>query len=604
MQNRKARIAVISCVSIATGFLYLFPHLLFIHELGNEFWGFVLLGSPDKEFYLSLVQEVLDGHWMLASPFLFEHKDIGFSGFPFLGVWIAALPGLLGLSIGSITIFWDFAAPAAATALCYWVYRRAGLGAWQAIAAAVTVMAAPYLLAFEPAAAAVLEKHPRSHGLYFFLPMMRTINPQQSALVFLAAWGAWVGLLNCRGATNGAPTVIAAILMFLLSLTNLYFATFLIMLSAIRGLWIIVGGRDKKWGLGVLSVSLAGVIGLAVIAVNLMNLKHHLGALHPVNVVRSHMPMIGSGGIVLVVLSAMTFLLSREGRSGAAGIAHTVQLSIAISIAYIVCMNQQIITGVMLQSGHYELYVAQFLLPLNFFIFIKALWDRLKNGAGLSQKIYKSGAYLLATWMLLCVSDGIIEQAWGYRQMHRPYAMVSKIIRGPIQWLRENAPRDAVVMADPLNTARFIPMYTSLNVLASLGASEFPVPSPAEMRDRLIWNLAGMGVTPQEFNDAALPDDSPFHFAFFSRRRSIPSSGRGHTEWRLPPLTRADLQSVAQSYADTYSYFSLAKMPYRLDYCLRGYYEARAYNHPWKVEQFCNTAASSDQWSICRVYKP
>ena len=622
MQNRKTRVAVISGLSIGVGFLYLFPHILFIRELGGEYWGFVLLGSPDKEFYLSLVREALDGHWLLASPFLFEHKDVGFSAFPFLGVWIAALPGLMGLSIGAITVFWDFAAPAAAFALACWAYRRAGLGAWTALAAALTALTAPYLLALEPAMYAVVEKHPRSHGFYFFLPMMRTINPQQSALVFLAAMGAWVGVVDRRSITTswGARTIITAILMFLLSLTNLYFATFLITLSFIWRIPSLLDSKFKTRGIFHLLAALAGAAGLGVIAINLLILKARLGALHPVNLVKSHLPMIGSGEIVMLALSTATWLLSRhKGRRDAAGGAPTMQLSVAISIAYAVCMNQQIFTGFMLQSWHYELYVAQFLLPLNFFIFIEAAWEQLREVEGrvtdkgfkplvwvynIAARIRRSGVFLMAGWMIICVADGLIEQTWGYRQMHKPYAMASRILREPIQWLRENAHRDAVVMADPLNTARFIPMYSSQNVLASLGASEFPVPSPKEMRVRLMWNLAGMGLTPQEFDALALPDDSTFHFAFFSRRRSNPATGRSYTEWRLPPLTQADLQSVSQNYADIYANYNLSNMPYRLDYCLRGFYEERAYPHPWKVEQFCNTSQPGNNWSICRVYKP
>ncbi len=57
--------------------------------------------ETDAIYYLVQVQEVLDGHPMLGNPYIIEHVGDRFPGL-ILPIWIAALPGFLGMGINAV----------------------------------------------------------------------------------------------------------------------------------------------------------------------------------------------------------------------------------------------------------------------------------------------------------------------------------------------------------------------------------------------------------------------------------------------------------------------------------------------------------------------
>lgn len=57
------------------GLIYIAPNIFFILSLGNAYKGIPMMQTANEDFYLARIQEILDGHPMLGSFFLFEYKD-------------------------------------------------------------------------------------------------------------------------------------------------------------------------------------------------------------------------------------------------------------------------------------------------------------------------------------------------------------------------------------------------------------------------------------------------------------------------------------------------------------------------------------------------
>ncbi len=79
--------------------------LAYISLVTGSFVPYVLPSlQPDTEYYLALIREVLDGNIWLGNPYIKEYAHLQ-SPSVYLPVWIAAVPGALGLSIQQLALF-------------------------------------------------------------------------------------------------------------------------------------------------------------------------------------------------------------------------------------------------------------------------------------------------------------------------------------------------------------------------------------------------------------------------------------------------------------------------------------------------------------------
>lgn len=82
-------------LAIFVGIASVAPHILAQQSLGSNYQGFPpLLFQDNEDHYLARIQEILDGHWLVASPQLYEYKDNLPLVFP-IGEYLYALPSLL-----------------------------------------------------------------------------------------------------------------------------------------------------------------------------------------------------------------------------------------------------------------------------------------------------------------------------------------------------------------------------------------------------------------------------------------------------------------------------------------------------------------------------
>lgn len=89
-------------VATIVGFIYLAPNIFFIASLGDDYQGIPMMKTPNEDFYLGRIQEILDGHPRVSSFVFFEYKD-QLSLTPPIGEFFYAVPSFL-LNVSPITI--------------------------------------------------------------------------------------------------------------------------------------------------------------------------------------------------------------------------------------------------------------------------------------------------------------------------------------------------------------------------------------------------------------------------------------------------------------------------------------------------------------------
>ena len=114
--------------AVAVGIIYLAPHILFMWSLGDGYQGIPMMLTANEDFYLSRMQEILDGHPLLGSPFFFEYKD-QWPLTPPVGEMFYAIPAkLLNISLVNVLLISRFVLQAILFLLVYLLINRLGEG--------------------------------------------------------------------------------------------------------------------------------------------------------------------------------------------------------------------------------------------------------------------------------------------------------------------------------------------------------------------------------------------------------------------------------------------------------------------------------------------
>ncbi len=112
---------VFACV---IGAIYGLPNVLFVLSLGDVYQGIPMMQTPNEDAYLARIQEILDGHPTLGSPYFFEYKE-QWPITPPTGEFFYALPSLLfNLSTSTVLIVSKFILPAILFFLVYLLVLR------------------------------------------------------------------------------------------------------------------------------------------------------------------------------------------------------------------------------------------------------------------------------------------------------------------------------------------------------------------------------------------------------------------------------------------------------------------------------------------------
>ena len=238
--------------AVAVGFLYVAPQMWFVAVLGEKYQGIPMLQTPNEDSYLARIQEIIDGHGSLGSPFLYEYKNLPPLSPP-TGEWLYALPALLfDISPATVLVVSKFILPAVLFLLVYaLILRLTRTSGWQqklnAIACALLIVLGYDLIDYRT----VLSYLQGDASPGSFLLWARPVNPILGAIFLfsflLFVWAIMENTKRRKSAVVGAAAFLA--LMF-----GSYFFSWGIALSALAALILIFLLRKEYRTAGTLAL--------------------------------------------------------------------------------------------------------------------------------------------------------------------------------------------------------------------------------------------------------------------------------------------------------------------------------------------------------------
>lgn len=433
--------------SILIGVGMLVPQWYFSWSLGPDYRGITIMGTDAETCYDARIKNAAEGGGV-GNPFFLEEKDeVPPPGYV-IAEEILALPlYVFDISVSQLSLIYLFFFPALIFLLVYAFLYRLIRDRGGAIAGAFLVVFGYKLLTLS----GIFNLFTWSGAYEQFSSYARPVNPQFSSLFF---FGYLHTLLTIwRRKSKNISIIWYALVLFFVGISfYIYFYTWTFF-AVLSGLFVALLIWKKEYEK--LKRVLIVLVGASLVGIPYM-LELHSFTSHPYyadisktfGLLYSHKPILSLAGIIVTILFLGTLWLQRqEGKETPKDVLF---LGSVLLSTYIV-INQQIITGILLQEGHYHWF---FNMPIFGIILIWSLYMILKRTY---PKIYTMFIWGLVVASVLMF---ILVQTSSYK-VQAPIFSQEQSYMNVIQWLNENAGHDDVVLADN-DLSDLIPIYTNL----------------------------------------------------------------------------------------------------------------------------------------------
>ncbi len=427
-------------LSLLIGLVMVAPELLFIQQAGNDYRGIHMFKTDAELHYLARMQEVVDGNG-LGNPFIYEYKNNVPSAAYTISETILAWPAkFFGIPIPTINLFYKFFLPVIIALLVYSLsFRLIGNRIWSVAAMFGVLLGNALLNAPDLVHFLRWEKVYDSFALY-----SRPINPEFSSIIFFAYLHIFFSALKKK---TWRWFLALGVLLGVSFYVYFYSYSFFLALNAV---FFFLYAARKEYNIS-LKIATATILGAAIGAwsiVNTIAIYHHqyyLPMAKLSDIVLSHRPVVSAVGVMAALILVLFALRYRT-------YPNLIFLYGLVATAFVV-VNQQVVTGILIQEGHYHWY---FNVPIFIIIFIITGYYFLGNRRILS-------IVLAALVCFVSLASATLIQASAYERWvgevknDQRYAKV-------LAWLKKETPKESVVFADN-SLSQFIPVYTSNNVV-------------------------------------------------------------------------------------------------------------------------------------------
>lgn len=460
-------------LSILIGAVTVAPPLVW--RASPEYQGVDMLKTNTETLYLSMINEVIDGHWGLGNPYLFEGKDAPYLFPPVSAYIIGGFGKLLGLSAVNAAFVMRFVLPALIAFLIYWLALQLTGNKLIGLITAPFVLLG-YTLAVPGGIAGLFNPSVWSQES-MFIDYGRPITPQVSVLFFYLYLVLFWRYLHSDKNEKwfGLASVMALGLSFY---TYFYTWTYLFAFNAFVGLlyfWRKDWNKVKK----VLAVSVAAVfIGTPYLVRNfgITNDPLYPGLAERFGFVRHRVPIISKTmiGALLVFLAAYRALPQKIK-----------DFFIVIFLTGFFTVNQHLLTGRYFRfDNHHHWYynrpMAMLLLVTVGFLVIEKLKFTKKFAYGVS-----------AVAIALFIYNGVVVQKVSYAAA-LPAVRDEQRLAPVIAWLNTETPKDSVVLTEnPLRI--LVPSLTHDNVYYTGGALYTLTPQERVIHSYLVLTYLNHG---------------------------------------------------------------------------------------------------------------
>lgn len=365
--NRKYLLFAV-LMALFTGIIHIIPHLYSFTVLPPSKYAIFPFQSADEEHYDVSIKATMEGYGASSNYYIREgRKATSGAGFVLKSERILGIIGRsLGLSIRTYVILMRFLFPAIAFLLIYAIFRSLDISPNASLFWAMLNLVAPYIfyLWFEPVMRPVFTVL-RDNGFNLLwyeqyagatLPYARMVNPQFSGLFFLGAMVSLVYLI--RGKQRILWGIILAVLAFINFRLYFYFWS---SLGAIIVFFFIfsIALKNKKALLPLGIIMLAGLIIGLPRALRLVKMDSDFPS--------THWPIFSPGCLAAIIVLFLAVLYYRRKKPGSVSSV----ILFTMPLIVLVTMNQNVITGRIVQPWHYELFTTPLFLSMALAILVR-----------------------------------------------------------------------------------------------------------------------------------------------------------------------------------------------------------------------------------------
>lgn len=413
----------------------------FEHRADGLYQGIELL--PDSP-WSARVREVQDGHPNFGSIYYKDGKDNPYLFQP-LGSMIVAYTGqALSLDINDTILLFRLLWPFVVFILIYaFVYALSGRKLVALSAAALLLLAESALSLFG------VREILGGMSPEDFLRIGRPVNP---AMIYVFFFGFLIAFWKFYKNYDWRWGAVSAVLLGLNFYNYFYTWTYLFAFGGVLGLLLLV---QKKWkeGFSIAAVFIAALVLAIPYGINLYNVTGHPAYLEAGlrnGIIFTHEPLF-VGFTVLLALAAFLFFYPREDK-------RNFLFGLALLLTPFVTLNQQILTGRVLQEAHYHWFFHKPIAVIFLLIIVFLLLERFTRPS--YQKVL-AGLVIAGSFAI-----GAFVQADSYLYPHREGGSIAieRQKYGPVMdWLNENAEKEEVVFAND-EASHMTVIYTPQNV--------------------------------------------------------------------------------------------------------------------------------------------
>lgn len=365
--KRKYATIFLFILSAIISLLYGFKHALLLYERGWQIHDTIFFTSFeawDVDHYLAQIKEILEGNYLLSNAYLAEYKQTERSPWPLFPNFLMAFAlKLLHIEVQHLAVLMDFLLPPLIFLIAYWLLSITSSGKYAAMVGAFLLVVIPHITRIDVLAyigVDLLQKGfvppilSEAHCYYCF---SGTINPQLTYPFLLA-----VLLFYSKGLTTLKRRywLLAGLFGVITSYAYVYFSSYLYAFLAVSalGFWWLKDIEYFRKSLfllgGILLCSLPFWLPLFNFSGEEMGQMAFMQKTHrPIfsySYINTH---IREQILFTVFLCTLILFWIRKGTL------HKIPGMLAFSLLFsgLICLEQQIITGIVVQPWHYDAYV-------------------------------------------------------------------------------------------------------------------------------------------------------------------------------------------------------------------------------------------------------
>lgn len=415
-----------------------------------------------EEHYLARMQDFAKGYG-IGNPFLYEGKGESPSASFSISESILAIPSrVFGISVPALNLIYKFLLPAIIFLLLYGLNYRLTQDKFWSIATSISIILGYVIFTTQGIKDLIGMKWTDFPANMYSRP----VNPELSSILFLS----YLHILLSAFRENSKKILIYLYLIFALSFYIYFYSfTFFLALNAVTFAIFFLVNR-KREAVSIFSISILGLITGCLTFINLYSLTHHSDYVYlaPIsNIVKSHFPVFSSLGILTIFVIGFYFYKRRHN------LEKDDYFALSLLATAFIAINQQVITGVSIQEGHYHWY---FNTPI-YILILFYIAHKYKDYISINTKFL-----ICSVFILLSFFTSFLGQ-YNYYKYWQPLTTSNQRYAGALVWLDKNASREDVVLSNN-ESSLLVPIYTKSNVSWNYFTLAYLTP-----RERTIYNL-------------------------------------------------------------------------------------------------------------------